>query len=102
MLAQRTVRLVLVIDAVESLANRHAIFRSAEAFGVQDVWVVSPPKARPPKTVQGVPRPEKSMTQMRAPNRMQRANQAAHAVTVSWPHMGGPVTWPPKGGQSHA
>jgi len=37
---------VLVLEHVADLSNRHAILRSADAFGVQDVWLVAPPQTR--------------------------------------------------------
>ena len=42
-LEARTHRVVLVLEHISDLSNRHAIFRSCDAFGIQDVWLVNPP-----------------------------------------------------------
>jgi tRNA G18 (ribose-2'-O)-methylase SpoU len=45
-LSQRTARFVLVLECVADQANRFGVYRTAEALGVHEVWVVLPPKTR--------------------------------------------------------
>jgi len=45
-LSQRTGRFVLVLECVADQSNRFGIYRTAEALGVHEVWVILPPKAR--------------------------------------------------------
>lgn len=46
-LQKRTGRIVLVLDQVTNLANRAAIYRTAESLGIQHIWVVFPKKHKP-------------------------------------------------------
>jgi len=39
---ERTSRLVLVLEGVNDLANRYGIYRTADALGIHEIWIVRP------------------------------------------------------------
>ena len=50
----RTTRVVVILECVSNLSNCFGIFRSCEAFGVQEVWVVLPARYRTSKMPDGI------------------------------------------------
>lgn len=59
----RTTRLVLVVERCTNDHNYSAILRTAEALGIQNVYMVDPPEAVDPDEVGAVPEDPENLTQ---------------------------------------
>ncbi len=45
-LSRRTARLILILERLADGHNYSAIFRTCEALGIQQIWIIGPPKER--------------------------------------------------------
>ena len=45
-LARRTSRLIVILERLVDGHNYSAIFRTCEALGIQNVWIIGPPEER--------------------------------------------------------
>ena len=80
---RRTSRIVLVLERTTYAHNYSAVMRTAEALGVQNVWVINPPKDGDPfaKGVKGHQKKKRTAAD-EADNDAARAEHAAFARTA--------------------
>jgi tRNA G18 (ribose-2'-O)-methylase SpoU len=53
-LSKRTNRFVIILECVSNFSNKFGIFRTAEALGIQEVWVIQPDKQKLSKMSNGI------------------------------------------------
>jgi len=53
-LQKRTNRFVIILECVSNISNKFGIFRTAEALGIQEVWVIQAEKYKLSKMSDGI------------------------------------------------